>query len=203
MAVCNFDMKFTDVVPGWEGSVHDSTLFKQCLRSGGIKVTDGKYFLGDAGFPNCNVCLVPYKRARYHIKEWTRSRQQPKNKEELSNLLHTKTINIIERFFGVFKNRFKLLRLPRRFKMINQAKVVSACCVLHNILVELREISAEEFENVQLEEVEGEEEVVGREDEVVFNLTKVEKQRAVRRRDRIARMMNVDYQDRRNRHQVE
>ncbi|RKF78974.1 hypothetical protein GcM1_206020 [Golovinomyces cichoracearum] len=87
--------------------------------------------------------------------------------------------------------------------MINQAKVVSACRVLHNILVELGEISAEEFENVQLEEVEGEEEVVGREDDVVFNLTEVEKQRAARRRDRIARMMWVDYQDRRNRHQVE
>lgn len=88
---------------------------------------------------------------------------------------HAKARNIIEMIFGVLKNRFKILSLSRMFKMINQAKVVLACYVLHNILVELGEISSEEFENVQLEEVEGEEEKVGREDEVVFNLAEVEK----------------------------
>jgi hypothetical protein len=31
LAVCDFDMRFTFVVPGWPGSVHDLRVFNEAL----------------------------------------------------------------------------------------------------------------------------------------------------------------------------
>lgn len=150
LAICNFDMKFTDVLVGWEGSTADSTLWVEAHRENAVHIPDGKYVLGDAGFPNCDKCLAPYRGVRYHLKEWARSSSRPQNKEELFNLRHAKLRNIIERIFGVFKNRFKILTKARPFKIQAQVRVVAALCVLHNILVNLREI--EDMNEVEEEE---------------------------------------------------
>lgn len=69
LAVCNFDMRFTDLLCGWEGSVSDSTLWIEGIRSGAVRVPNTKYLLGDAGFPNCDKCLTPYRATRYHLQE--------------------------------------------------------------------------------------------------------------------------------------
>ena len=37
---------------------------------------DGKYYLGDAGFPSCDALLVLYHGVRYHLKEWAQGNQQ-------------------------------------------------------------------------------------------------------------------------------
>jgi hypothetical protein len=39
-------------------------------------IPDGKYYLADAGFPNCKVLLVPYRGVRYHLNEWARADQR-------------------------------------------------------------------------------------------------------------------------------
>ena len=33
-------------------------------------IEPGTYYLADAGFPLCDVLLVPYRGVRYHLKEW-------------------------------------------------------------------------------------------------------------------------------------
>ena len=43
----------------------------------------------------------------YRLNNWSR----PQNKYELFNLRHAQARNIIERIFGVLKNRFQILRL--------------------------------------------------------------------------------------------
>ncbi len=157
LAACNFDMKFTDLMTGWEGSVADSTLWVEGQRSGAVSIPEGKYVLGDAGFPNCDKCLTPYRAIRYHLQEWARGNKKPQNKEELFNLRHSQFRNVIERVFGVLKARFKILTVPRAFKMVAQVRVVAALCCLHNILVNIREWGEDEDIEGQTEEGSNEE----------------------------------------------
>lgn len=69
LAACNFDMEFVYVLAGWEGSAADSHLYNEA-RDRDYIIPDGKYLLGDAGFPGCDDCLVPYRNVRYHLREW-------------------------------------------------------------------------------------------------------------------------------------
>jgi hypothetical protein len=69
LAVCNFNMEFTYVMPGWEGSAHDGRIW-DAARTGTLKIPEGKWLLGDAGFPLSNSCLIPYQGTKYHLKDW-------------------------------------------------------------------------------------------------------------------------------------
>ncbi len=199
LAICDFDMKFTDVLCGWEGSTADSTLWVEAQRSGDIYIPEGKYVLGDAGFPNCDLCLTPYRGVRYHLNEWAKSNQKPANKEELFNLRHAKIRNIIERTFGVCKNRFKILTKARYFKIEAQVKVVAALCVLHNILVNIREVDFDgQFDDIgdEEEEARGEELTGYQGGGQVYHITRGESTRAGKKRDDIATRMWECYQRR-------
>jgi hypothetical protein len=33
-------------------------------------IPEGHYYLADAGYPNSDLLLVPYRGVRYHLKEW-------------------------------------------------------------------------------------------------------------------------------------
>ena len=68
LMACNFNLKFLYVLSGWEGSASDSLLFdKACQLS--FPIPNGKYYLADAGFPQCDNLMVPYRGVRYHLKE--------------------------------------------------------------------------------------------------------------------------------------
>jgi hypothetical protein len=68
LAVCMFNMQFCYVLPGWEGSAHDSRVLNDSLNNG-FSVPPGKYYLGDAGYSNRDWLLTPYRGVRYHLKE--------------------------------------------------------------------------------------------------------------------------------------
>jgi hypothetical protein len=51
LAVVDFDLKFTYVLAGWEGSAHDaSNLTDRLSRLDDIHFPDGRFYLGDAGY---------------------------------------------------------------------------------------------------------------------------------------------------------
>jgi hypothetical protein len=75
LAVCDFDMKFTYVLSGWEGSAADSTVYTDARRKG-LSLPPGKFFLADAGFPLCDTLLTPYRSTRYHLREWGCAQQR-------------------------------------------------------------------------------------------------------------------------------
>jgi hypothetical protein len=72
LAACSFDLRFTYVLSGWEGSAHDSTLFHDA-RINDLYIPNGKYYLADAGFASVDALLVPYRNVRYHLAEWGRA----------------------------------------------------------------------------------------------------------------------------------
>jgi hypothetical protein len=197
LAICNFDMKFTDLLVGWEGSVADSTLWIEGQRSGAVYIPDGKYVLGDAGFPNCDLCLTPYRGVRYHLQEWARGNKKPQNKEELYNLRHSRLRNVVERIFSVVKARFKILVRARKFKMRAQTRVVSALCVLHNILVNIREEGPSSILVEDHNDEDGEDLSQNQRIGQGYHITRGESARSSRRRDEIAEAMWDDYVTRR------
>ena len=90
-----FDLKFTYVLPGWEGTASDSRIIKNALtREDKLKIPNGKYYLVDAGFMNRSGLMAPFKGVRYHLKEY--STREPENTRELYNHRHASLRNAIE-----------------------------------------------------------------------------------------------------------
>ncbi|XP_052886996.1 uncharacterized protein LOC128295457 [Gossypium arboreum] len=108
LAAITFDLKFSYVLAGWEGSAHDSRILSDALsRPRGLKIPEGKYYLVDAGYGIRNGYITPYRGVRYHLKVF--SAQGPENKKELFNLRHSSLRITIERVFGILKKRFRVL----------------------------------------------------------------------------------------------
>jgi len=134
LAVCNFDMEFTYVLAGWEGSAHDTAVWRDAQFYKGFKTPYGKYWLGDAGYANTDTILVPYRGTRYHLKEQRLASKKPENPKELFNLRHASLRNVIERIFGVLKRKYQVLRTPSEYSMDTQTRLILACCAIHNFV---------------------------------------------------------------------
>ncbi|XP_057770914.1 protein ALP1-like [Salvia miltiorrhiza] len=135
LAVCDKDMKFVYVLPGWEGSAADARILRDALnRPNGLKVPRGSYYLVDNGYANSEGFLAPYKGVRYHLKEWGPTAVCPQNAQELFNMRHTKARNIIERAFGVMKMRWGILRSSTFYPVKVQNRLIMACFLLNNFI---------------------------------------------------------------------
>ncbi|KAL5567150.1 hypothetical protein UlMin_030314 [Ulmus minor] len=120
LGVCSQDMQFIYVLPGWEGSAANSRVLRDALRRrNGLNVPNGYYYLVDAGYTNCNGFLAPYHGQRYHLSEWAHGRH-PNTHEEFFNMKHSAARNVIERCFGVLKNRWAILRSPSFYPIKTQ-----------------------------------------------------------------------------------
>ncbi|KAL3501304.1 hypothetical protein ACH5RR_035753 [Cinchona calisaya] len=101
LAAISFDLKFSYVLAGWEGSAHDSRVFEYALsRPGGLQVPNDKYYLVDAGYGIHNRFIPPYIGVRYHLKEYDGN--PPQNEKELFNLRHSSLRTTI---YGVLMGR--------------------------------------------------------------------------------------------------
>jgi hypothetical protein len=73
-------MRFTYVLAGWEGSAHNTAVWRDAQYYKGFTAPSGKYWLGDAGYPNTDTILVPYRGIKYHLKEQRlASNKKPEN----------------------------------------------------------------------------------------------------------------------------
>nr|XP_020175900.1 protein ALP1-like [Aegilops tauschii subsp. strangulata] len=72
LAAVDFDLKFTYVLAGWEGSAHDANILTDNMsRPDGINIPDGKFYLGDAGYTCRTGILPPFRKTRYHLNEFS------------------------------------------------------------------------------------------------------------------------------------
>lgn len=69
LGCCDFDDCFVYVLPGWEGSAHDSKVLTNAINDYGFKTPEGCYWLVDAGYTNFDTSMVSYRGTRYHLKE--------------------------------------------------------------------------------------------------------------------------------------
>lgn len=124
-AVCNSNLKITDIVSRWPGSVHDTTIFNDSnIRArfeGGEFVP--YYLVGDGGYPCRTYLLTP-------LGEILTVAQQRYNFSQI------RTRNPVERLFGVLKRRFPCLSVGMSLSTEVICEVIVATAVLHNICLE-------------------------------------------------------------------
>ncbi|XP_004964755.1 protein ALP1-like isoform X1 [Setaria italica] len=138
LAICDFDMRFTFVVSGWPGSVHDMRVFSDAIEKYGDKFPHpptGKFYLVDSGYPNRPGYLSPYKGTKYHLPEF-RNGPMPRGMQETFNYAHSSLRNVIERSFGVLKMKWRILMGIPSFPMHKQSKIIVACMAIHNFIRE-------------------------------------------------------------------
>ncbi|KAL8506499.1 hypothetical protein ACS0TY_017405 [Phlomoides rotata] len=123
LGICDRNMRFVYVLPGWKGSAADCrVLCDAILRPNGLKVPKGNYYLGDNGYANSEDFLVPYRGFRYHLKEWGPSSQRPVNHQEHFNIRHTRARNMC----------FGILRSATFYPVKTQVRLIMTCFLLHN-----------------------------------------------------------------------
>ncbi|CAN1334898.1 Protein ALP1-like [Linum perenne] len=143
------NMEFIYCLAGWEGSAHDGRVLRDAItRSNGLRVPKGQYYLCDAGYSNSEGFLAPFRGQRYHLKEWGRNR--PRTPEEIFNMRHSSARNTIERAFGILKMRWAILRDTTWFSTRMVARIVNACCLLHNFI--RGEVGADVYERLYVDE---------------------------------------------------
>ncbi|KAL0006928.1 hypothetical protein SO802_008430 [Lithocarpus litseifolius] len=137
MCACNFDMRFTYVHSGWEGSANDSRVMQDALGHAEYEFPwppRGSYYLVDSGYVIGSAFLPPHKSARYHAQEFRGVNRQPTTPQELFNYRHSSLRMVIERCFGVLKARFPILTEMHSFSISRQRLLVTTCCALHNFI---------------------------------------------------------------------
>ncbi|XP_072151850.1 protein ALP1-like [Setaria viridis] len=136
MAAVDFDLRFTYVLAGWEGTAHDALVLRDALeRENGLRVPQGKFYLVDAGYGAKPGFLPPFRGVHYHLNEWGNNPVQ--NEKELFNLRHSSLRITVERAFGCLKRRFKILDdATPFFPFPTQVDIVVTCCIIHNWVIQ-------------------------------------------------------------------
>ena len=68
LVAVDFDLKFTYVLAGSEGSAHDANILSDNIsRLEGINIPDGKFYLGEADYACRLGVLPPFRKTRYHL----------------------------------------------------------------------------------------------------------------------------------------
>ncbi|KAE8243924.1 hypothetical protein A4X13_0g6885 [Tilletia indica] len=142
-AVCNHKLEFTYILVGWPGSVHDSRAWSAASprRQAQLFFNEGEYLLGDSAYSNSTILVTPYKRPQ--------SSSLPNRR--FNKLLSSMRIDI-EHAFGLLKGRWGCLKglRVRLFSDEQHAiacRYVTACVVLHNILLSLKDDWATELDS--------------------------------------------------------
>ncbi|KAJ3683127.1 hypothetical protein LUZ60_013354 [Juncus effusus] len=134
LAAVDFKLRFLYILAGWEGSAHDALVLKDAIeREDGIPLSEGKYYLADAGYLTRPGFISPFRGVRYHLKEF--SNNLPLTDKDLFNHRHSSLRTTIERAFGALKNRFKILTSRPFFPYPKQVEIVMACCIIHNFII--------------------------------------------------------------------
>jgi hypothetical protein len=68
LGVVDFNMRFTYIMTGWEGSAHNSRVLGSALADD-FHIPQPLFYLADAGYSLSNGTLVPYRGVRYHLQE--------------------------------------------------------------------------------------------------------------------------------------
>lgn len=128
LAICNADMKYTYVVAKYPGSTNDAFIWLNCNLQQSIEhgeMGDG-WLLGDSGFALDRHLLTPILRPQNHA-------------EEHYNSAHRRTRQIIERAFGVTKQRFRCMHRTggeMTYAPVKCCKIIVVCMILHNMCMD-------------------------------------------------------------------
>ncbi|WVZ50818.1 hypothetical protein U9M48_002040, partial [Paspalum notatum var. saurae] len=133
LAICDMDMWFTFVATGKKGAAHDMAVFREAMNTAEHfpHPPPGKYYPVDSGYPLREGYMAPI------------ARQGPENLNEIFNYHHSSLRNVVERSFGVLKNKWQILQGVPLYPMDKQSKIIVACFALHNFGLDYNEAGME------------------------------------------------------------
>lgn len=88
----------------------------------------------EAGYTNAKGYMAPYKGCKYHQADFRRGNKQIAFVDEAFNKVHSSLRSCIERCFGAWNKRWRMLRNYPRFSVRTQAKLVCASMAIHNFI---------------------------------------------------------------------
>ena len=117
----------------------------------------GKYYLVDFGYPTPLGYLGPYRCERYYLSDFRRVAGFH-NHNEVFNYFYFSLRSTIERTFGVWKNRFAIIRHMPNFKYTTQVQIVCATMAIHNFIrrnsaLDIEFHRAEKYDNTIAEDL--------------------------------------------------
>ena len=92
----------------------------------------GKYYLVDARYSNKPRFLAPFRGQNYHLHD--RRHEDGDRRKEMFNYRQGSLRNVIKRTFGIWKNKFRILRRIPHYPLKKQRDIVIACAILHNFI---------------------------------------------------------------------
>ncbi|KAH9160830.1 hypothetical protein LEN26_001693 [Aphanomyces euteiches] len=106
-------------------------------RSSGFESTvpSGYFYLADSGLGLSLATLTPFRRTRYHLREWATTPQgRPQTSKELFNYRHSKARIVVERAFGLLKMKWKALS-SSSYDLKTTILIIHVCAALHNFAI--------------------------------------------------------------------
>ncbi|XP_031354451.1 putative nuclease HARBI1 [Photinus pyralis] len=124
--VCDAKCKIRDIVARWRGSTHDSRIWNEChLRRRFMHGEIDGVLVGDNGYQCSRYILTPLLNPQT-------------NAEQRYNTAHIRTRNVIERTFGIWKNRFRCFFNGLNLQLETTKAVIVATAILHNLIIQER-----------------------------------------------------------------
>ncbi|XP_065354731.1 putative nuclease HARBI1 [Calliphora vicina] len=153
MVICDQKTYIMYVDARHPGANHDAFVWEYSVINQKLQDSfeNGKrntWILGDAGYKLKPYLMTPFRK--------------PNNPHERRyNKKHTSTRNVVERCFGVLKNRFRCIIGSRglHYNPAKVTKIIYACCALHNMCIFYKCIEPEDVERLVEEVTEEVEEV--------------------------------------------
>lgn len=136
-AVCDANLKFTDVYAGFPGSFNNGTVWRnslmyECIKTYSESWVEDTHILGDVSYPVTEYLITPYK-----------DDDQLSQKQQHFNALLNSTLVVIGQAFSLLKSRFRRLKYLEMSRMDLIPKLITAACVMHNMCIDLGDIDVE------------------------------------------------------------
>lgn len=130
--ICDAELRIRDIVARWCGSTHDARIFQESRIKERMEAREFRgRLLGDSGYICTDYLFTPL--------------MNPSNEKEVQyNYAHLRTHNVIERCFGMWKQRFPCLLKGFTNSLENTKVCIVALAVLHNIAINMNEEIAED-----------------------------------------------------------
>ncbi|XP_064075811.1 putative nuclease HARBI1 [Vanessa tameamea] len=117
------NLRIRDIVARWRGSTHDARIFNESVLRERFEAGEFRgRLLGDSGYRLEPYLFTPILNPHNHA-------------EQNYNEAHIATRNVVERCFGVWKQRFQCLLHGMPMKFGNVKTTIVALAVLHNIAI--------------------------------------------------------------------
>jgi hypothetical protein len=130
--IADADLKIRNIVARWPGASHDAHIFRnskvfRSFETGTFGYNGSAVLVGDSGYPIKPYLITPLQNVNNQA-------------ENLFNESLIRTRNVVERSYGVWKQRFPGLALGLKLKVETIQAVIVATAILHNMAVDERDI---------------------------------------------------------------